>query len=177
MGTFGLIATGLGFTAFGAFLGAFLTFLITSMLKHREERRTASAMERELLADALLNILKHDQLRVEIPKMEGAGNVPVFLPYRMSLAALHQAISTGQLRLLPSNKSQRRWRLVAETCESFNGFVDNSELIAVNCLFSPKGLPIIKYRLNQLGDQAKETAMLIDNLLSEIDPAWKEQNI
>ena len=80
MGIFGLIATGLGFTAFGAFLGAFLTFLITFMLRRREETRTASAMERELFADALLNILKLDQLRVEIPKNGRDRECPGFSP-------------------------------------------------------------------------------------------------
>ena len=169
--TYGNIGIGLGLIAFGSFLH----FLITAVLKHREEKVTIAAMEGELIEKARLNIAKLDQLTDTIPIMEESGTVPVFLPYRMSLATLHQANSTGQLRLLPNNQSQRRWRLMAETCESFGGFVDNTELVATISLLHTNGLTITEYRLRQLADQAKETKQFMASLLSEIDPAWKEQ--
>lgn len=171
--TYANIAIGLGLIA----VGAFLQLLITAVLKRREEKVTIAAMERELIEEARLNIAKLDQLSVMIPRMEESRTVPVFIPYRMSLATLHQVISTGQLRLLPSNQSQRRWRLVAETCESFSGFVDNTELVAIISLLRKDGLTIIKYRCRQLAAQAKDTKQSMDRLLSEIDPAWKEQKV
>ena len=169
--TYANIAIGLGLIAFGAFLQS----LIRAVLKRREEKVTIAAMGRELIEEARLNIAKLDQLNDVIPRMEESGTVPIFLPYRMSLAMLHQAISTGQLRLLPSAQSQRRWRLVAETCETFNGFVDNTELVGTFCLLRSDGLRIIQYRCNQLVGQARDTKQFMDSLLNDIDPAWKEQ--
>lgn len=165
------IAIGLGLIA----VGAFLQSLITAVLKRREEKATIAAMERELIEEARLNIAKLDQLSVMIPGMDESRRVPVFLPYRMSLATLHQVISTGQLRLLPSNLSQWRWRLIAESCENINGFVDNTELVATICLLHSDGLTIARYRCEQLAAQAKDTKQFIEGRLDAVAPAWRDQ--
>ena len=171
-GTYAELAVNLGLIAFGAFLAV----TIKALLDRREKNDIIAAIEQELIAEAHLNIAKLGGLSNEITKIEQSGSVPVFLPYRMSLATLHQTISTGQLRLLPSNQTQRLWRLVAEACESFSGFVDNTELVATIVLLHTNGAAIALCRCRQLADQAKETKQFIVGLLDKIDPTWKEQN-
>ena len=165
------IAIGLGLTAFGAFLH----FLLAAVRERGRINVTVTAMQQELIEEAQLNIAKLDQLAAMIPEMEEGGNVPVYLPHRMTLAALHQAMATGQLRLLPSAQLQRRWRLIAELGEGFNGFVDNTELIATICLLHPSGLTVTRYRLRQLAEEAKATKQSMEKILSEVASSEKNK--
>lgn len=168
--TYAYIAIGLGLTAFGAFLH----YLIAALLERGKQKTTTAAMEQELREEVLLNIAKLDQLAASIPEMEKDRTVPVYLPYRMSLTTLRQAISSGQLRLI-SIQSQRRWRMIAEICESFNSFVDNTELIATICLLHSDGLPIVRYRHQQLANQSTETKQSIERILTQIPSSIKNE--
>ena len=134
-------------------------------------------MQRELLPEARLNLDKLDQLPDEFAKMEATGKVPVFIPSRMGLAALHQATSTGQLRIIRNRQTEYRWRLIAETCESFNAFVDNTEHVATICLLKTDGASIAFFRANQLAEQAKETKSFIETLLIKIDSDWNQETM
>jgi len=161
------IAIGAGLTALGVFLNA----LVSAIRTRRREDVTRTNMQQELTEEAQLNIAVLDQLSIDLPLMEAKGMVAVRIPHRMSLAALHPAISTGGLRLFSDYSIQRRWRLIAAACESFNGFVTNTEQIAIQLLLQPPNAGLtIRYRLGQLNAQAKDTRQRIEELLNATKP-------
>lgn len=150
-------------------IGVFVNYIAAAAKERHKERLTMSALRQELIEEAQLNITKLNGLTAAIPMVEEAGGVPVYLPHRMTLTALHQAISDAQLRLFPT-LTQLHWRSVVEICETFNKFVDNTELLAIICLLHPDGLKIVRHRHQQLAAQAKDSREAIEQILSNITP-------
>lgn len=164
------IAIGVGLTTFGVFLGASVSEIFTKL----KDRKARDNMQIELIEEAKLNIAILGQLSVEVPEMLANGNIPVRIPHRMILAALNPAISSGAIRLLSDYRVQRRWRLIASTCESFNGFVTNTEQVAIQLLMQPpNALLTIRYRLARLSEQAIETQEAIKKFLDEAESGPK----
>jgi hypothetical protein len=100
--------------------------------------------------------------------MIAKGNIPLFLPHRMNLSMYRYLTSSGELRLL--DVSKQRWILVAGTLsESFNKFVDNTELLLTAFLGLPDGLKYAIHRLEMLTEQAQDTAKSLNEILGKLD--------
>lgn len=151
------------------FLGVIASFLLWFggqwWIKRQRDKEALGNMMREIQEEIQLNIAILNELIQNVPKMLETGNVPMYIPNRMGLGVYQYLVSSGEIRLLTDVRKQRLIRYSAVTCESFNKFIDNSELLLAMFLLKPDGLIWAKYRLERLLESAKDKRdYLQDNL-------------
>ena len=157
-----------GATFFGVIASFLLWFGGHWWLKRYQEHRAVKHMEREIHEEIALNINILASFTESVPRMIDEGNVPLFLPHRMNLSVYRYLTSSGELRLL--DVSKQRWILNAGMySESFNKFVDNTELLLTSLLGLPNSLKVAIQRLEMLVEQAQETAKNLNKILEKLD--------
>ena len=160
------------FDTFGAtFFGVFASFLLWYFgqwwLKRRHDQITIKHVVRVFNEELALNINILIDFSEIAPKMMAEGNTPLFIPSRMKLSMYNYLTSSGELRLLDINK--QRWILVAgSTYESFNKFVDNTELLLATFLQPSDSLKFAKSRMGKLSEQALESAKRLNEILETL---------
>lgn len=160
------------FVTFGAtFFGVFASFLLWYFgqwwLKRRKDEIAVKHIAREINEEIALNINILALLAEGVPKMVAGGNIPVFLPHRLNLSVHRYLTSSGELRLL--DVSQQRWILNAGMIsESFNKFIDNTELVLTSAMGMPNSLVIARHRLKGLAEDAQETAKSLNEILENL---------
>ena len=157
------------FVTFGAtFFGVISSFLLWYFgqwwLKRRQDQIARKHIVREINEEIAWNINILIDFSKIAPKMMAGGNIPLFIPHRMKLSWYNYLTSSGELRLL--DVSKQRWVLVAgSTYESFNKFVDNTELLLATFLQLPDGLNLARHRIEMLSEQAQESAKRLNEIL------------
>ncbi len=106
-------------------------------------------------------------LAKNIPDMITRRHVPVFIPHRMNLSMHRYLTSSGELRLV--DVSRRRLMLTAGmVSESFNKFIDNTELLLTSTMGLPHSLVIANSRLEGLAEQAQDNAKGLNEILKNL---------
>ncbi|MFC1901836.1 hypothetical protein ACFLX3_02790 [Chloroflexota bacterium] len=158
-----------GATFFGV-IGSFLLWYGGQWwLKQRKDKIAVKHIAREIQEEISLNINILVLCANTIPNMISGGNIPVFIPYRLNLSVHRYLTSSGELRLV--DVSQQRSILDAGmTSESFNRFIDNTELLLTlaNGLTQPHSLVTARHRLTGLTEQAQDTAKHLNEILGEL---------
>ncbi len=161
------------FVTFGAtFFGVITSFLLWYggqwWLKRRRDQIAVKHIVREIREEIAWNINILVLLAETTPKMIARGNIPVFIPHRLTLSVHHYLTSSGELRLL--DVSQQRWVLSAGMIsERFNNFIDNTESVLTSAMGLPNSLVIVKHRLEGLTEQAPDTAKSLTEILGKIE--------
>lgn len=157
-----------GATFFGVIASFLLWFGGQWQLKRRQDHRAVKHIVRELHEEIALNINILIDFAESVPRMEAEGNTPLFLPHRLNLSVYRYLTSSGELRLL--DVSKQRWILNAGMLsESFNKFVDNTELLLTSLLGLPNSLVVAKQRLDKLAEQARDSAKSLNGILGKLD--------
>ena len=85
----------------------------------------------------------------------------------MTLSVYRYLTSSGELRLV--DVSQQRWILTAGMIsESFNKFIDNTELLLTSAMGLPNILVVANHRLEGLANQAQDTAKNLNEILKNL---------
>jgi hypothetical protein len=145
-----------GATFAGVFASFFLWFGGEWLLKRHRDNATGRHTLGEIEEEMRLNIVALEELIVSIPTEIDKGSVPTFIPNRLPVQSRKYALESGDIRLLTEDK-QRVIRLSIVESETFNRFIENTELLLAVCLIKPDGLATVKYRLNGLLQSAKGT--------------------
>ena len=158
---------------FGAiFLGVIASFLLwfggQKWIKRQHDKKAIRAMMREMQEEIQFNIALLDQLVKTASKMLEGGNVPVYIPERMVLAVYNYVVSTGEIRLIDDIRKQRLIRYAAIACETFNKFIDNTEILLAIFLLRSDGLVWSKYRLEKLIETADDRRKYLEDILSKL---------
>ena len=156
-----------GATFFGVIASFLLWYFGQWLLKRRHDQIAVKHMVRETNEEIAWNI----NILIDFPKstskMMAGGNTPLFIPHRMKLSMYNYFISSGEFRLL--NVSKQRWILgTGSISESFNKFVDNTELLLATFLQLPNGLKLAGHRLEMLPEQALESAKRLNEILETL---------
>jgi len=156
-----------GATFFGVIASFLLWFGGQWWIKQRNERRAVKHITREIHEEIALNINTLIWFTEDIPKIMVGGDIPLFLPHRLNLSVYHYLTLSGDLRLL--DVSKQRWILnVGTHSERFNKLVDNTELLLASIIGLPNCLVISKQRLDNLVEQAHESAKRLNEMLRKI---------
>lgn len=161
------------FVTFGAtFFGVIASFLLWYggqwWLKRRHDQLAVKHIVRETKDEIAVNINVLTQLVRDVSKMMVEGNMPIFIPHRMNLPKYSYLTYSGELRLLDAGK--QRWILVAgQISETFNNFIDNTELLLALTLGLPNGLKLATHRIEGLINQAKDNAKNLNKILGILE--------
>ncbi len=158
---------------FGAtFFGVIASFLFWFggqwWIKRQRDKKAIKHMMQEIHEEIQLNIDLLIQLAQSIPRELNKGKTSLYLPNRMRLTVYNYIVSSGEIRLLPSRRKQQLIRYSALICESFNKFIDNTEMLVAIFVLKPSGLVVAKYRLERLAEQAMESAQRLDEYLKKL---------
>lgn len=144
---------------FGAtFLGVIASFILWYggqwWIKRISNQNTVKHMLREIRAEVLRNIEILGDCEKGISTMIGEKNIPVYLPFRMKLHSYRRFVLSGELRLVDDER--REWiDLAGWYAESWNEFIDNTEMVLVMRMQKPYAVEIAHMRLGGLVEQAK----------------------
>jgi len=158
-----------GATFFGV-ITSFLLWYFGQWLIMRQRNQTAvKHMLRETNEEIDTNINILHLLVQDTPKMLAEGNIPVYMSSRMQLSVYTYLIASGELRLLNAHK-RNTIASAGMIADSFNKFIENSELVLVAALGlpQPQSLVVAKHRLNGLTEQAKDTAKALNKILEDL---------
>ena len=158
---------------FGAtFLGVIASFLLWFggqwWIKRQHDKKAVRAMMEEIQEEILFNIALLTGLMENTPKELERGNIPLYLPTRMRLAAYQYMVSSGEIRLLDDIRKQRLIRYAGVACETFNKFIDNTEALLAIFLSKPDGLVWAKYRIDRLLESADEKRKYLQDTLNKL---------
>ena len=157
-----------GATFFGVIASFLLWFGGQWWIKRQRDKKAARAMMEEIQEEIQLNIVLLDQFVKAVPKMLEEGNVPVYVPERMNLAVYNYVVSTGEIRLIDDIRKQRLIRYAAIAGETFNKFIDNTELLLAIFLLRSDGLVLSKHRLEGLIETAKDKRKYLQDTLNKL---------
>jgi hypothetical protein len=157
-----------GATFFGVIASFLLWFGGQWWIKRQHNKRAVKAMMQEIQEEIQLNIAILDQFSKTAPKMLKGGNVPVYIPYRMNLAVYNYVVSTGEIRLINDIRKQRLIRYAALACETFNKFIDNTEVLLAIFLLRSDGLVWSGHRLKGLIESADDNRKYLEDILSKL---------
>lgn len=156
-----------GATFFGVISSFLLWYVGQWWLKRRKDQIAVKHIAREIHEEIVVNINILASLANDIPKMIAGGNIPVFLPHRLDLSVHRYLTLSGELRLV--DVSQQRWILSAGMIsESFNKFIDNTELLLTSAMGLPNSLVVARHRLEGLVEQAQDTAKNLNEILENL---------
>jgi len=158
-----------GATFFGVIASFSLWFGGQWWLKRRHDQIAVKHIEREIQEEISLNINTLVLLAKTIPNMVAGGNIPLYISHRLNLSVHRYLTSSGELRLV--DVSQQRWILNAGMIsESFNKFIDNTELLLAlaNGLSQPHSWVTAEHRLKGLTEQAQDTAKSLNEILENL---------
>ena len=157
-----------GATFFGVVASFLLWFGGQWWIKRQRNKKAVRAMMEEIQEEIQLNIALLDQFTKTAPKMLEEGNVPVYIPERMNLAVYNYVVSTGEIRLIDDIRKQRLIRYAAIACETFNKFIDNTELLLAIFLLRSDGLVWAKHRLKGLIETAEDNRKYLQDTLNKL---------
>ena len=94
-------------------------------------------MMQEIHEEIQLNIALLTGLIQAIPRELERGNVPMYIPHRLKLTVYQYVVESGEIRLLADFRKQRLIRVAASVGESFNRFIENTEMLLATFQFKP----------------------------------------
>lgn len=159
-----------GATFFGVIASFLLWFGGQWWIRHQRDKKALGNMMREIQEEIQLNIGLLTELMHGIPRVLESGNVPVHIPHRLKLPVYQYVVSSGEIRLLTDFRKQRLIRFAAFMSESFNKFIENTEMLLAIFQFKPidDALRLAKHRLGNLVEQAKDTRDYLQDTLNKL---------
>ncbi len=157
---------------FGAtFLGVIASFLLWFggqwWIKRQRDKKVLGNMISEIQEEIQVNIALLTGLIKGVPKSLQEGMISHHLPCRMRLEVYQYAVSSGDIRLLEFSK-QRLIQYTAVICESFNQFINNTEMLLAVFLMKSGGSKWARYRLEQLVESAKDSRDYLQDTLHKL---------
>ncbi len=157
---------------FGAtFCGVIASFLLWFggqwWIKRIGNKSTVEHMLREIRGEILRNVDTLSDCERSVPTMLAGGNIPVYLPHRMKILSYRHFVSSGELRLL--DDSRREWiELAGSHGESWNEFINNTEMLLVMMIQKPNAVMMARMRLGGLVEQAQANIASLRLILENI---------
>ena len=153
-------------------VGVLVSFLLWFggqwLVGYLRDKKAKAAMLREIEEEIVINMALLDGLVKGISELVAKGDVPVHIPYRMKLEVFQYIVQSGEIRLINDIYKQRLIRHVADVCNTFNDFIDNTEVVLVTLLGKPNAVKLAHHRLNGLMEQAVENKVILSKWLKEL---------
>lgn len=158
------------------FAGVILSFLLwfgsEKIFQYQREKKARAHLYKEIIEEINENIILLGMLAGTIEKNLNEGRIPL-LGLKLNISARSSAISSGELRLINNHEQRQLIRNSTYNSQEFNHFVENTEflLATVNLKAQAQAIHEARYRLNQLKEQAKETATYLRGTVTQLtDP-------
>jgi len=164
-----------GATFFGVIASFLLWFGGQWWIKRQRDKKAVRAMMGEIQEEIQFNIALLGQLAKTAPEMLEEGHVPVYIAERMNLAVYNYVVSTGEIRLIDDIRKQRLIRYAAKVCETFNKFIDNTELLLAIFLLRSDGLVWAKHRLKGLIETAEDNRKYLEDILTKLQQSEPQE--
>jgi|GEM_PF-4648418 len=157
-------------TMLGVITSFLLWYLGTSWFQYRRNKKASEILSKELKEEISFNIAILDQFGNNIQEELSRHIIPLFIPHRLNLSVYEYAVSSGELRLLPSYQKKELIIDAAYIADSFNKFIENTEYLLGIFQLKPhdQALRLAHHRLNGLMEQAESTRQTLLNILKEI---------
>lgn len=156
------------------FAGVILSFLLwfggEKIFQYQREKKARAHLYKEIVQEIKENIILLGMFADMIEKSLKSGRIAL-LGLKLNVSARSSAISSGELRLISDSEQRQLIRNSTYESQEFNHFVENTELILaiVNLKAQAQALTDAHHRLNQLKEQAKETATYLqENIINKL---------